>query len=240
MNKNIEIFTKKYNKKGTFIREIRSFVLRRKKNNKFYIELFKIYWYFCGIDFLYKNIFFQSYFKNTNPVILDIGFGYGNSLLKTAIKNSKKNYLGVEVYFPGIFYSVQKIFFLKLKNIKIIYRDVTEVIKYMIPNNTIYKIQIFFPDPWKKRKHNKRRLLQYSFLKKLSKKVQSGGFLHITTDDESYSTFILKNSKNISCLYDVSKNEFIKNKIIDRPITKFEKKSISQGRKIFDLLFIKK
>ncbi|QCI20672.1 tRNA (guanosine(46)-N7)-methyltransferase TrmB [Buchnera aphidicola (Brachycaudus cardui)] len=231
------ILIPQYNKNGIFLRQIRSFVCRRSRITQSQLKWIKKYWPLMGIDFQLEALNFLYIFNCDAPIVLEIGFGSGESLVQTAINFPDKNFLGVEVYKSGIGSCLHFAHIAKIKNLRVIYHDVTEVIHNMIMDNTLSKVQIFFPDPWKKKRHHKRRLIQSKFLEAISKKLIVGGTLHIATDSEEYAFYILEEIKNIKNYINLSK----KNNFILRPIsritTKFEKKGHMRGNNIFDLLF---
>ncbi|AEO08883.1 tRNA (m7G46) methyltransferase [Buchnera aphidicola str. Ak (Acyrthosiphon kondoi)] len=231
------IITPIYNHNGIFLRQIRSFVCRKGRITASQLSAIQKYWSLIGIDFQLKPLNLLSVFNRTAPVILEIGFGSGESLVKTAINFPDKDFIGIEVYKSGIGSCLYSAYTYKVQNLKVIYHDAIEVIHKMISDHTLSTIQIFFPDPWDKKRHNKRRLLNNNFLKIISKKLIINGTLHIATDSESYAFYILdeiqdiKNYKNLS-----KKNNFIK-RPTSRMITKFEKRGRLRGNNIFDLMF---
>ncbi|WP_422667434.1 tRNA (guanosine(46)-N7)-methyltransferase TrmB [Buchnera aphidicola] len=232
------ILTPQYNENGNFLRQIRSFVCRKGRITISQSRSIKNYWHLFGIDFHPIFLNFNSIFNNNFPIILEIGFGTGKSLVDTAINYPKKNFLGIEVYKSGIGSCLSYAFFKKVTNLKIIYYDAIEVLNKMIMNNTLHMIQIFFPDPWHKKRHHKRRIIQDIFLKIVLKKIKVGGFLHISTDSESYAYMILDIIRKIPSYRNLSEeNNFIV-RPDSRPITKFEKKAHFLGNQIFDLMFI--
>ncbi|CAL4325892.1 tRNA (guanine-N(7)-)-methyltransferase [Buchnera aphidicola (Protaphis terricola)] len=230
------IITPKY-KDGVFLRQNQSFVCRKGRITNSQIKSIKKYWHLFGIDYQLNFLNFLSVFKYNYPVILDIGFGSGNYLVEMAVNNTDKNFLGIEVYLSGIGSCLRLAYLSNIKNLKIIYFNAVEVIDNMIPNYTISKIQIFFPDPWPKKRHHKRRMIQDVFLKKIRKKLIIGGILHIATDSREYAFYILNIIKNIKFYKNLSiTNTFISNSMFYIK-TKFEKKANIKGNKIFHLMF---
>ncbi|QCI17349.1 tRNA (guanosine(46)-N7)-methyltransferase TrmB [Buchnera aphidicola (Aphis helianthi)] len=230
------IITPKY-KNGIFLRENQSFVSRKGRITKSQFKSIKEYWPFFGIDYQLTPLNFSSVFKYNYPVILDIGFGSGNSLVQTAINSYNRNFLGVEVYPPGIGSCLRLAYVANLENIKVIHYNAVEVIENMISNHTLSKIQIFFPDPWPKKRHHKRRMIQYVFLKKILKKLIFGGILHIVTDSKEYAYYILNIIKNINEYLNLSQTNTFVEDSISHVKTRFEKKAYVLGNKIFNLMF---
>ncbi|QCI21259.1 tRNA (guanosine(46)-N7)-methyltransferase TrmB [Buchnera aphidicola (Hyperomyzus lactucae)] len=232
------ILIPKYNHNGTFLRQIRSFVCRKGRITRAQLQAIQKYWSLIGIDFQLKPLSLISIFDNYKaPIVLEIGFGSGKSLVKNAVKFPNKNFLGIEVYKSGIGSCLHFAYSSKINNLRIIYHDAIEVINTMISDRTLSKVQIFFPDPWNKKRHHKRRLLKSSFLEKIAKKLIISGILHIATDSEEYAYYILDEIKNIEKYKNLSKNNTFIKRPIFREITKFEKKGCLQGNKIFDLMF---
>lgn len=176
-------------------------------------------------------------FQRAAPITLEIGFGMGHNLLEQAQQYPKQNFLGIEVHRPGIAAVLLGIESLKLHNLKIIQADASTVLKTYIPNNQLDTIQIFFPDPWPKRRHHKRRLIQLEFATLLQKKLKLGGQLQLATDWQDYAKHMLSILENTPGL----KNQAGKNKFsprLDRrPLTKFEKRGQQLGHSIWDLIF---
>ncbi|XRX43070.1 MAG: tRNA (guanosine(46)-N7)-methyltransferase TrmB [Buchnera aphidicola (Tetraneura sorini)] len=204
-------------------------------------ESIEKYYPLFGLKYQKFYIDWLQVFKGFKPIVLEIGFGNGESLINSAIEHPNKNFLGIELYLPGIGNILKKINCLNLKNIRIIYSNALDVLSDMIRDCELSEIRLFFPDPWPKRKHHKRRIVQEKFLKIVHKKLDFGGILYIITDCENYFFKILQNVKLLDCYIDLSKS---RNYIIDsfsgRVLTKFEKKGIKLGNKIFHLVFCKK
>ncbi|QIQ41546.1 MAG: tRNA (guanosine(46)-N7)-methyltransferase TrmB [Buchnera aphidicola (Aphis urticata)] len=230
------IITPKY-KNGIFLRKNQSFVCRKGRTTKSQLKSMKANWCSFGIDYQLKNINFKSVFKYNYPVILDIGFGSGESLVHTAINSCHENFLGIEVYLSGIGSCLRLASLAKLKNLKIIYYDAIEVIDNMIDNHTLSRIQIFFPDPWPKKRHQKRRMIQYDFLKNVLKKLIFNGILYIITDSKEYASYILDTIKNINQYVNLSDTNYYINNFLPHIKTRFEKKANMLGNEIFNLIF---
>ncbi|CAL4325525.1 tRNA (guanine-N(7)-)-methyltransferase [Buchnera aphidicola (Eriosoma grossulariae)] len=200
----------------------------------------KNYFSIFGISFQNQLINFVKIFNRNAPLILEIGFGTGENLVNMALNHPEKNFLGIEVYLPGIASCLNQVYLLNIKNLKIICYNAVDVINNMISNSQLYQIKIFFPDPWPKKKHQKRRMLQPDFLFLLSQKLIKNGILHIATDWNNYAYDIINYIKNIDIYVDQSFNQAYADIKKSRIITKFEKKGQILGHKIFDLLFQKK
>jgi len=231
------IITPKYNHNGVFLRQNRSFVSRKGRITISQSRAIQKHWSVIGVDFQLTPINLTSIFNCHAPVVLEIGFGSGKSLVQTAINFPNKNFLGVEVYKSGIGSCLNAIHFYEIHNLRIIYYDAVEVVRNMILDYTLSAVQIFFPDPWNKKRHHKRRLLNNHFLKMISKKLTIDGILHIATDSESYAFYILDEIKDIENYKNLSKKNNFVQRPLSRLITKFEEKGYLQGNRIFDLMF---
>ncbi len=130
-------------------------------------------------------------FENSNPLIIEIGFGMGHATIELAEKFPGYNFLGIEVHTPGVGKVLDQIHKRDIKNLRIIQDDAVEVLEKMVPENTVKGFHVFFPDPWPKKKHHKRRLLQAEFVRKLSLRLIPGGYIYAVTDWEEYAEQIL-------------------------------------------------
>ena len=160
-------------------------------------------------------------------VVIEIGFGDGTVLIESALKNPNKNFIGIEVYDSGLGQCLNEINKHKIKNIRLIYGDAVEVFEQFITKKSVEKINILFPDPWPKKRHRKRRLINKRFLALLSKSLINKGIINISTDWEDYAQQIeltLKESNQFKEIKSESRN--LK--------TKFEKRGIKLGHKIFN------
>jgi tRNA (guanine-N7-)-methyltransferase len=216
------------------LRPIRSFVHRQKKLSKSQQLAFSS----ISSQNLVAPLDFKRLFQREANIILEIGFGMGDSLLQQAVQYPENNYLGIEVHRPGIALLLTQIEKFKLKNIKVIYADATEILVHSIPKHSLDLVQIFFPDPWPKTRHHKRRLVQPKFIELLHEKLKLNGKLHLATDWHDYAQQMLKVMENTSQWQNtVEKNQFTP-RPSTRPMTKFEKRGQQLGHSIWDLVFL--
>ena len=160
-------------------------------------------------------------------VVIEIGFGDGTVLIESALKNPNKNFIGIEVYDSGLGQCLNEINKHKIKNIRLIYGDAVEVFEQFITKKSVEKINILFPDPWPKKRHHKRRLINKRFLALLSKSLINKGIINISTDWEDYAQQIELTFKESSQFKEIkSESRNLK--------TKFEKRGIKLGHKIFN------
>ena len=171
-------------------RTIRSFVKRESRLTKAQELALDSFWVKHGIDYNNELLNLNSEFKRTAPIIMDIGVGTGDTTFHHAKLHPENNYLAIEVHKPGIGRLLNKIESNNFKNIKIINHDVVDVLQQQIPDRCLSQIFIFFPDPWPKKKHHKRRLINKDLLDLLKSKLTLNGRIHIATDWENYAEHI--------------------------------------------------
>lgn len=219
-------------------REVKTYVLRAGRmtaaQEKAYKELAPAY---C-IPFENKRINFVDIFGNTNPIIVEIGFGMGDATWQIAKANPNINYIGIEVHTPGVGKLLSEIQKNELKNLYIIEYDAMEVLQNMFGDNSINGFHIFFPDPWPKKKHHKRRMLQRPRTDLLAKKLSAGGYLYFVTDWLEYAEFALEQLTDTPGLK--NKYEGFAEPQLWRNQTKFERKGMAADRVITEIFFEKK
>tara|TARA_B100000900_G_C20600384_1_gene725267 strand:- start:2404 stop:3072 length:669 start_codon:yes stop_codon:yes gene_type:complete len=176
---------------------------------------------------------FRNLFENNNKCILDIGFGDGKLLISLAKKFPELNFIGLEVYESGIGNILKQISKENLENIKISCADAIIFLRNYVENNSLYGISLFFPDPWPKKKHYKRRIIDESFINLISKKIYKGGFAKVATDWSNYSDYILEIFEKNNNFERTNNIKIFKN----RCLTKFEKRGIKLGHRISELSY---
>lgn len=177
-------------------------------------------------------------FENPADTVLEIGFGMGDSLLEMAQQSPEKNFLGIEVHLPGIGKTLQGIANSRLQNLKLINHDAKEVLENCIENDTLARLQIYFPDPWHKKRHNKRRLIQADFVELLVSRLKTGGELHLATDWQPYAEHMLEVLEaNKALINAAGEGNYADSS--RRPQTKFERRGLKLGHGVWDLIFRK-
>lgn len=191
------------------------------------------------------SIAFQPEILNLNTIfgrhackILEIGSGMGETTAAIAQQSPGNDYLAIEVHTPGIGSLLKLIDLYDLRNLRIIQYDAVEVLNKMIEKESLDGVHIFFPDPWPKKRHHKRRLIQPIFVALLCERIKSGGYLHIATDWQDYAEQILAVLSNETSL--INSNKDYAKRPESRPLTKFEQRGIKLGHQVWDLIFTKK
>lgn len=234
--------TAEFTEDGRYKRKVRSFVLRTGRLSEYQRNMMNENWSEYGLDHQTEFFDFEKIYGNSNPVVLEIGFGMGKSLVEMAEQNPDKNYLGIEVHTPGVgaclAYALEK----NIKNLRVICHDATEILRDCIADESLGGLQLFFPDPWHKAKHHKRRIVQPHFVETVAKKLTVGGFIHFATDWENYAEHMLEVLQSVQRavgIHNISKtNDYIPRPDF-RPLTKFEARGHKLGHGVWDLYFIK-
>ncbi|MDB5868302.1 MAG: tRNA ((7)-)-methyltransferase [Polaromonas sp.] len=182
---------------------------------------------------------FAAVYARTAPTILEIGFGMGEATAHIAGLMPEKNFLCCEVHTPGVGALLKRIDEQNLGNIRILQHDAVEVIDHMLPLGSLDGVHIFFPDPWHKTKHNKRRLIQAPLIAKLAARLKPGGYLHCATDWQPYAEQILEVLSDQPLLNNTadSTSGGYAPKPDYRPLTKFENRGIKLGHGVWDVVF---
>jgi tRNA (guanine-N7-)-methyltransferase len=179
----------------------------------------------------------EAAFGRSAPKILEIGFGMGDSTATIAASLPGNDYLGVEVHTPGVGALLKRIGEGNLSNLRIIQHDAVEVLNHMLADGALDGIHIFFPDPWPKKKHHKRRLIQSELVALLARKLKPDGYLHLATDWEHYAMQMLEVLSGEPSLHNTSHG--FSPRPDYRPLTKFEKRGLKLGHGVWDLIFRK-
>jgi len=226
----------KQNKEELKKRPIRTYILRQGRMTAAQTKAIQDNFQKHAVIFENKIINFGDIFKNKNSdLILEIGFGMGASTAEIAKSNLNKNYIAIEVHSPGVGNLLKLIQEDDISNLKIIQHDAVEVLNLMISNDSLDGIHIFFPDPWPKKRHHKRRLIQSNLLKLIAQKIKKTGYLHIATDWEDYAVWII-DLLDKEELLQKTPDDFFK-KPDYRPLTKYENRGIKLGYRVWDMIY---
>lgn len=221
----------------THHRPIRSYVLRQGRLTPAQKNALDQLWSSYGIDYTEKILDLKSVFGRTAPVTLEIGFGNGDSLIAQAIKNPQQNYLGIEVHRPGVGHCINRAHLESLKNLRVMCHDAIEILSHQIAANSLDCVQLFFPDPWHKKRHHKRRILQPAFIECVQQRLKKGGRFHMATDWEEYAQHMLKMMAAQSGFNNLAGKGNYAADNAERPQTKFERRGERLGHAVFDLIF---
>jgi tRNA (guanine-N7-)-methyltransferase len=219
-------------------RAIRSFVLRQGRvseaQRRAHDNLLPMY----GVPYQQASLDLDAVFERSGEKFLEIGFGMGETTAHIALAHPDRDYLAIEVHTPGVGALLKTIGEAAIQNIRIVQHDAVEVLSNMIVTETFHGAHIFFPDPWPKKRHHKRRLIQAPFVALIASKLKPGGYLHVATDWEEYAQQIL---------LVLSAEPTLQNTAADfaprpdyRPLTKFEARGLRLGHGVWDIVFQKK
>jgi len=222
------------------IRTIRSFVKREGRLTHGQQQALETQWPKYGIDFSEQLLDFKKLFNRDAITVLEIGFGNGDSLCEMAQASPEINYLGIEVHRPGVGRLLNSIDTAGCENLRVSNHDAIDVLEQQIPDNSLDRVQLFFPDPWHKKKHNKRRIVQEKFIEQLARKLKPGGVFHLATDWEDYAQHMLSVLNSSQLFQNLSEDNTFVPKPAQRPTTKFEKRGQRLGHGVWDLLFQKR
>ncbi|WP_456408071.1 tRNA (guanosine(46)-N7)-methyltransferase TrmB [Thiolapillus sp.] len=220
-------------------RPIRSFVLRTGRMTPGQEKAFAQYWPTYGVDFNPgETLDFSTLFGNERPMWVEIGFGDGESLATMARDFPQRNYLGIEVHTPGVGRLLLTLAEQEIGNVRIMSADAMEILQQAIAPGSLAGVQLFFPDPWHKKKHHKRRIVQPRFVELMARLLQAGGIFHAATDWEDYARHMLRQFSAYPEFFEnlSESNDFVPQPDT-RPTTKFERRGQRLGHGVWDLMF---
>jgi tRNA (guanine-N7-)-methyltransferase len=194
-------------------------------------------WPRFGVDSEHKLLDFQQIFGRFAPLVLEVGFGNGEQLLGRAVREPERNFLGVEVHEPGVGHLLLAAERANLTNLRIIRHDAVEVLQAQVPPASVSELQILFPDPWPKKRHHKRRLIQPAFIDLLAQRMVPGGLLHLATDWEPYAEHMREVIGRCPRFADCSADSVQTARLREREATRFERRGTRLGHRVQDLLY---
>ncbi|WP_131781233.1 tRNA (guanosine(46)-N7)-methyltransferase TrmB [Legionella gresilensis] len=221
-------------------RTVKSFVIRAgrmSKRQQFALDNWLIH-YILPVDGI--NWDFQAIFGRNSETIVEIGFGMGASLITMAEQNPTKNFIGIEVHRAGVGSLVADLHEKGITNVRVAMFDAVAIFNQQIPAESLDGVQIFFPDPWHKKRHHKRRLIQPNFVKLIVNCLKTGGFLHCATDWQDYAESMQSVLAAETTLKNNQPNNGFSTRPSSRPITKFELRGNRLGHGVWDLIYFKK
>jgi len=232
-----DVITPEFDENGRPLRRIRSFVRRQGRLTKGQQLALDQYWPEMGVEFQPEPLDLTRLFGRDAPVVLEIGFGMGTSLVTMAQNNPQQNFLGIEVHAPGVGACLASAKEANVENLRVMCHDAVEVLEKMIPDNSLRMVQLFFPDPWHKARHNKRRIVQTPFAELVMRKLKLGGVFHMATDWEAYAEHMLEVMNGIDGYKNQSETQNYVPRPETRPLTKFEQRGQRLGHGVWDLMF---
>lgn len=218
-------------------RTVRSFVLRAGRLTEGQKRALDELWPLYGVPVGQDELDLAQLFGNAHPVILEIGFGNGEATWRMARSHPEENYLGVEVHKPGVGRLLLKVESEGLGNVRIACEDAVELLSNRIPEASLSGVRIYFPDPWPKKRHHKRRLVQAPFVGLLASRMAKGGILHLATDWKEYAEHMLEVMHNSREFLNLAPDGGSCPRPAWRPETKYEKRGERLGHEVVDLIF---
>lgn len=232
-----DVISPEFDENGRPMRRIRSFVRRQGRLTKGQQHALDNYWPVMGVEYQPEPVDLVSLFGRESPVVLEIGFGMGTSLVTMAQNNPAQDFLGIEVHSPGVGACLSSAQEAGVENLRVMCHDAVDVLEKMIPDNSLRMVQLFFPDPWHKARHNKRRIVQAPFAELVMRKLKLGGVFHMATDWEAYAEHMLEVMNSIAGYKNQSETQDYVPRPESRPLTKFEQRGQRLGHGVWDLMF---
>jgi len=221
-------------------RRVRSFVQRQGRLTQGQQRALDNLWECYGVDPPAGLLDLDEIFGRRAPRILEIGFGNGESLAAMAEARPELDYLGIEVHRPGVGHLLMLARQRNLRNLRVMVMDAVEVVERHLPDTCLDQVQIFFPDPWPKQRHHKRRLIQPAFIEQVARTLKSDACLHLATDWEDYAQQMLAVLTAAEALVNTAANGGFAARPAYRPATKFEHRGERLGHPVRDLIFSKR
>ena len=224
---------------GKYIRTVRSFVKREGRLTKGQAHALENHWKDMGLNHADGKIDSQAIFGNDNPIVLEIGFGMGKSLVEMAKNAPELNFIGVEVHRPGVGACIALAVEEGISNLRVYEHDAIEILADCVPDASLETVQLFFPDPWHKKKHHKRRIVKPEFVETIRQKLKLGGVFHMATDWENYAECMLEDMQSAQGYENLSETNDYVPRPDSRPLTKFENRGQRLGHGVWDIQFKK-
>ncbi|MGQ5290987.1 tRNA (guanosine(46)-N7)-methyltransferase TrmB [Pectobacterium actinidiae] len=231
------VISPEFDENGRPMRRIRSFVRRQGRLTNGQQLALDNYWPVMGVEYQTEQVDFNALFGRDAPVVLEIGFGMGASLVTMAAQHPEQNFLGIEVHLPGVGACLASAQEAGISNLRVMCHDAVDVLMNMIPDGSLSMVQLFFPDPWHKARHNKRRIVQVPFVQQVQSKLKIGGVFHMATDWEPYAQHMLEVMTSVTEYRNLSDNNEYVERPESRPLTKFEARGQRLGHGVWDLMF---
>lgn len=218
---------------------IRSYVIRGGRMTEAQEKAFQQWWPVYGLSLHDGMIDLAEVFGRSAPLVVEVGFGMGDSLLEMAMAEPDKNFIGIEVHPPGVGRLINEAGKSGVKNLRVYLADALDVLDDCIPKQSADRFQLYFPDPWHKKKHTKRRIVQSAFIEKVHALLTEQGVFHMATDWEHYAEHMMEAMSQEQGFENQAGEYCYSERPEYRPITKFEKRGTRLGHGIWDLLFLR-
>jgi tRNA (guanine-N7-)-methyltransferase len=218
-------------------RAIRSFVVRAGRMTGAQERAWRELWPAFGIENSAEPLDFRTEFGRDAPVVLEIGFGNGESLVALASAHPERSYLGLEVHPPGVGHLLLCCEAARLANVRVICDDAVQVLQRRVPDASLDEVLLYFPDPWPKKRHHKRRIVQPPFVELVARKLKPGGVLRMATDWQPYAEHMLAATSGNTSLQNESATGDYVDRPDSRPLTRFERRGQRLGHGVWDLAF---
>lgn len=219
------------------LRQVRSFVVRAGRMTEGQERALKENWPLYGLELSDGPVDFKALFGDARPVVLEIGFGMGDSLIEMARRAPEKGFIGIEVHPPGVGRLLARAREEGLENIRVYCEDAIEVLARCIPDQSLECVQLFFPDPWPKKRHHKRRIVQPAFAQTIRQKLKPGGTFHMATDWENYAEHMMDVMSAAEGYRNAAGEGQYSPQPDFRPVTKFQRRGEKLGHGVWDLIF---
>lgn len=224
---------------GKVMRTVRSFVKREGRLSNRQGHALETLLPQYGLTHQSEPYDLETIFGRKAPIVLEIGFGMGKSLVEMAQMKPEWNFIGIEVHTPGVGACLADMADAKLENLRVIEHDAVEILRDSVADNSLSRVQLFFPDPWHKKRHHKRRIVQPEFVQLLRSKLAVGGIFHMATDWENYAEHMLEVMSQAPGYQNQSPSSDYVERPPWRPLTKFENRGQKLGHGVWDLMFEK-
>lgn len=222
---------------GKYIRKIKSFVLREGRLTNGQAQAIHTYWPIMGLDYSPTPLDMPQIFGRQAPITLEIGFGMGKSLVAMAKDAPERNFIGIEVHKPGVGACLMDAGAAELTNLRIFQHDGVEILSDSIAPESLDCVQLFFPDPWHKKRHHKRRIVQPQFVESIRQHLAIGGTFHMATDWQNYAEHMLEVMNQATGFSNTAPSGDYVARPAHRPLTKFEARGQRLGHQVWDLIF---
>ena len=224
---------------STLQRPIRSYVLRQGRMTEAQQRAFETLWPRFGLCLPEGLLDPQAIFGNANPLFLEIGFGNGEALAQLATRHPETNFLGIEVHGPGVGHLLLRLAEQESDNVRILQTDAMKLLRRHLPAGCLSGLLLFFPDPWPKKRHHKRRIVRPEFIRLVHRALRPGGMLHMATDWEDYAQQMLALFSADSGFHNSAGRGNFSPRPEPRPLTKFGQRGQRLGHGVWDLIFIR-